>query len=52
MIVTIKVTDAGEHYFDITDEYLEELDWQAGDSVIWTQNEDGSFSLTKKENES
>ncbi len=52
MIVTIKVTDEGEHYFEIPDEYLKELDWQAGDSVIWTQNEDGSFSLTKKENKS
>ncbi|WP_367971641.1 hypothetical protein RJD38_14995 [Vibrio scophthalmi] len=48
MIVTIKVTDEGEHYFEIPDEYLDELGWQAGDSVIWTQNEDGSFSLTKK----
>ncbi|KHT51219.1 hypothetical protein RJ46_04835 [Vibrio sinaloensis] len=52
MIVPIKVTDEGEHYFEIPDEYLEELDWQIGDSVIWTQNENGSFSLTKKENES
>lgn len=52
MIVPIKVTDEGEHYFEIPDEYLKELDWQPGDSVIWTQNEDGSFSLTKKENES
>lgn len=52
MIVPIKVTDEGEHYFEIPDEYLKELDWQAGDSVIWTQNDDGSFSLTKEENES
>ncbi len=49
MIVTIKVTDEGEHYFEIPNEYLKELDWQAGDSVIWIQNEDGSFSLTRKE---
>ncbi|MGR5540708.1 hypothetical protein ACPV5V_19240 [Vibrio campbellii] len=48
MIVPIKVTDEGEHYFEIPDEYLDELSWQAGDSVIWTQNEDGSFSLTKR----
>lgn len=49
MIVPIKVTDEGEHHFEIPDEYLEELNWQAGDSVNWTQNEDGSFSLTRKE---
>ncbi|HGY9582255.1 TPA: hypothetical protein ACOJQP_000627 [Vibrio harveyi] len=47
MIVPIKVTEQGEHYFEIPDEYLKELDWQVGDSVIWTQNSDGSFSLTK-----
>ncbi|BBM66922.1 hypothetical protein ACAS43_000700 [Vibrio parahaemolyticus] len=52
MIVPIKVTEQGEHYFEIPDEYLDELGWQTGDSVIWTQNSDGSFSLTKKENES
>lgn len=52
MIVPIKVTEQGEHYFEIPDEYLDELGWQTGDSVIWTQNEDGSFSLTKKQNES
>ncbi|MCG9752070.1 hypothetical protein L1D54_16455 [Vibrio brasiliensis] len=49
MIVPIKVTDEGEHYFEIPDEYLDELGWQAGDSVIWVQNDDGSFSLTRKE---
>ncbi|WP_173399908.1 hypothetical protein [Vibrio owensii] len=49
MTVQIKVTDEGEHYFEIPDGFLKELNWQVGDSVIWTQNEDGSFSLTKKE---
>ncbi|EGR0237780.1 hypothetical protein FMH18_20930 [Vibrio vulnificus] len=48
MIVPIKVTDKGEHYFEIPDEYLDELGWQAGDSVIWTQSEDGSFSQLRK----
>ena len=52
MIVPIKVTDEGEHYFEIPDEYLEELDWKVGDEVIWTQNDDGSYSLTKSGNTS
>lgn len=51
MVVPIKVNDKGEHYFKIPDVYLDELGWQASDSVIWTQNKDGSFSLTKNENE-
>lgn len=49
MIVSIKVTDGGEHYFEIPEQYLEELGWSAGDIVIWTQNDDGSFLLAKFE---
>ncbi|MDP2516723.1 hypothetical protein Q8W13_06615 [Photobacterium damselae subsp. piscicida] len=49
MIVPIKITDEGEHYFEIPDQYLEELGWSAGDIVVWTQNDDGSFSLAKSE---
>ncbi|WP_260338296.1 hypothetical protein [Vibrio ponticus] len=47
-IVPIKVTEQGEHYFEIPDEYLEELDWQIGDSVIWTQTKMEAFHLLKK----
>ncbi|EOD9427451.1 TPA: hypothetical protein RQJ81_002436 [Vibrio vulnificus] len=47
MKVTIKVNDKGEHYFEIPDEYLKELEWKDGDKVIWTKNEDGSFSLSR-----
>ncbi|OUD79731.1 hypothetical protein XM73_c10956 [Vibrio vulnificus] len=49
MIVPIKVTDEGEHYFEIPEQYLEELGWSAGDIVVWTQNDDGSCSLAKSE---
>jgi hypothetical protein len=28
---------------------LEETGWKEGDDLIWTDNEDGSFTLTKKE---
>ncbi|MDP5253309.1 MULTISPECIES: hypothetical protein [unclassified Vibrio] len=49
MIVPIKVTDEGEHYLEIPQQYLEELGWSTGDIVIWTQNDDGSFSLSKSE---
>ncbi|WP_133146382.1 AbrB/MazE/SpoVT family DNA-binding domain-containing protein [Vibrio cyclitrophicus] len=48
MRVPIKVTEKGEHYVEIPDEYLEELDWREGDEITWTENKDGGFSLTKK----
>ncbi len=47
MRVPIKVTEKGEHYFEIPDDYLKDLDWQEGDEIIWTVNKDGSFSLKK-----
>ncbi|GAL16637.1 hypothetical protein JCM19235_5186 [Vibrio maritimus] len=47
MRVPIKVTEKGEHYFEIPDEYLKEMDWREGDEITWTANKDGSFSLTK-----
>jgi len=34
MVVTIKVTNQSEHYFEIPDEYLAELTWQADDSNL------------------
>jgi len=30
-------------------EVLEETGWKEGDTLIWTDNKDGSWSLTKKE---
>ena len=45
MIVPIKVTDEGEHYFEIPEQYLKELGWSAGDIVIWTQTMMVAFHL-------
>ncbi|MEZ9103429.1 hypothetical protein AB4085_03055 [Vibrio cyclitrophicus] len=47
MRVPIKVTEKGNHYFEIPDEFLKELDWQEGDEITWKDNQDGSFSLEK-----
>ncbi|MGR5556322.1 AbrB/MazE/SpoVT family DNA-binding domain-containing protein [Vibrio fortis] len=47
MRIPIKVTETGERYFEIPDEYIDELDWREGDEITWTVNKDGSFSLTK-----
>jgi bifunctional DNA-binding transcriptional regulator/antitoxin component of YhaV-PrlF toxin-antitoxin module len=47
MRVPTKVTEKGEHYFEIPDDSLKDLNWQEGDEIIWTENKDGSFSLIK-----
>jgi bifunctional DNA-binding transcriptional regulator/antitoxin component of YhaV-PrlF toxin-antitoxin module len=47
MIYTVKVDDEGVLTFP--DELMDQLDWQPGDTLVWIDNEDGSFTL-KKEN--
>jgi len=32
----------------LPDEMVEELDWYEGDELIWTDNKDGSFTITRK----
>lgn len=33
------------------DALMESLEWQVGDQVTWSENEDGSWTLTKVKNE-
>lgn len=43
--------DDGEAYIEFPQETMTGLGWKEGDTVIWTDNKDGSFMLTKKETE-
>lgn len=45
----VKENDAGEQYIEFPDGVMEELGWKEGDSIEWSDNGDGSFTLTKKE---
>jgi bifunctional DNA-binding transcriptional regulator/antitoxin component of YhaV-PrlF toxin-antitoxin module len=45
----VKQSDDGELYLDLPDEVLTELGWKIGDTLLWEDNKDGSFSLKKKE---
>ena len=40
---------SGEMYFKIPDEMWDELDWEIGDTIMWTDNGDGSYTLRKKD---
>jgi len=33
----------------LPDKLLEEMGWQVGDNLEWTDNKNGTFSLAKKE---
>jgi hypothetical protein len=37
-----------DYYLEFPPEMLAQLGWDSGDSLIWKDNKDGSFSLSKK----
>ena len=39
----------GELILPFPDDMLEQVGWKEGDTLIWTVNENGSWTLTKKE---
>lgn len=38
-------------YIQFPDQTMAELGWKEGDTVVWTDNKDGSYTLSKKETE-
>ena len=44
-----KVTVGEDGVLDLSSETMEELGWKEGDLLVWTDNNDGSFSLRKYE---
>lgn len=46
-ILNVKEAENGEPYIELPDELISSLGWKEGDTVIWTDNHDGSWSLTK-----
>lgn len=47
---TVEVQEKdGELYIEFPEDVLKELDWNEGDVLLWTDNGDGTFKITKKE---
>jgi hypothetical protein len=40
--------DTDEHYLQFDPEVLSQMGWDFGDTITWKDNNDGSFTLTKK----
>ena len=38
----------GDHFLEFPDELMEQIGWQEGDEIGWHDNNDGSYTLTKK----
>jgi hypothetical protein len=48
-VTTVKYdSKTGEYYLEFPPELLNQVGWDFGDTLIWKDNEDGSFSLEKK----
>ncbi len=39
----------GDSILEFPPDFLEETGWKEGDDIVWTDNKDGTFTLTKKE---
>jgi len=39
--------DSGDLYLEFPDDLMNELGWEIGDNLKWTENKDGSWSLEK-----
>ena len=40
---------SGDLYLEFTDELMAEVGWNIGDEITWTEREDGSWILRKKD---
>lgn len=49
-ITPIQVDSDGELIFVFPDELMMELDWNIGDTLVWTQNDDETWTLKRNEN--
>lgn len=47
MRVKIEKTEEGELFFRLPDEYQEELNWQDGELIQWSVNDDSSIVLRR-----
>ena len=50
-VLEIQSDNDGELFLQFTPEMLAETGWKVDDTLIWTDNQDGTFSLTKQETE-
>ena len=52
-VITLEEADdgSGDLVLPLTDEIMESAGWKTGDTLIWTDLKNGSWSLKKKDDE-
>jgi len=41
-------SSTGDHYLEFTPDMLAQVGWDFGDTIVWKDNNDGSWTLSKK----
>jgi len=52
MIVKLEQDENGDLILPLSEEVLKSVGWKVGDIIIWNENKDGTFTLTKKNEQS
>ena len=52
MIVKLDQDENGDLLLPLSEEVLKSVGWKVGDIIIWNENKDGTFTLTKKNEQS
>jgi bifunctional DNA-binding transcriptional regulator/antitoxin component of YhaV-PrlF toxin-antitoxin module len=51
LVVEVQKDENGELYIELSDEFLEDVGWKIGDTLTWTETEDGKLILKKEEDD-
>lgn len=50
-VLDVKTSPEGDQFIEIPEEMLKEAGWEVGDDIVWSDNKDGSFTLTKSKHD-
>ena len=48
-VIEVQEDDQGNQFIQFPPDMLEQMGWKEGDTIEWTDNSDGSWTLNKKE---
>ena len=49
--ITVQVDENGEHFLEFPEALINQVGWDVGDTLIWEELPDGSYSVRKAESE-
>ena len=50
-VMKVQEDESGELFLEFPDDMMDEMGWKAGDNLVWTPRDDGSWVLAKVETE-